>query len=129
MGKRFEAGVLYPDRLRGYDAPGELQLVQVCEKCERRLRKDGRNRDIPRLKRVLQACATTSDQPIALRVLEVPCMNVCPEGGVTACTGGQATGQPARLSVIRTPDDVLKLYDSLVRSASEMAQEEAMADR
>ena len=120
--KRFEASVKQPgEALRAYDAPWQGQLVLVCEKCERRLRKDREHRDTPRLRKVLKACAEESSQPIALRVLEVGCMKLCPEGGVTVCTGEQAAENPVQLSVIRTPEDVVLLYGELVRMAAEAA--------
>jgi predicted metal-binding protein len=83
--------------VRSYRAPWKGQLLLVCRKCQRKLKHSGKKNGIAKLAKGLKKHSR-------LHVIQVPCLKMCPKGGVTVCTQGQlACGE---CSVVRTKKDV-----------------------
>ena len=90
--------------VRSYRAPWKGPLVLVCRKCQRKLKHSGQNNGIAKLAKRLKKRSR-------LHVIQVPCLKMCPKGGVTVCTQTQlACGE---CSIVRTKADV----DALLSSA------------
>jgi predicted metal-binding protein len=87
--------------VRSYRAPWKGQLVLVCRKCQRKLNKSS---GIAKLAKGLKKRARREEDGPKLHVIQVPCLKMCPKGGVTVCTQNQlARGE---CSIVRTMGDV-----------------------
>jgi len=98
--------------LRSYRAPWKGQVVLVCRKCQRKLKKSS---GIAKVAKVLKKRARHDKDGPKLHVIQVPCLKMCPKGGVTVCTQGQLTR--GECSIIRTMEDVEALQHSITFSA------------
>jgi predicted metal-binding protein len=100
------------EEIRSYRAPWKGQLVLVCRKCQRKLKKSS---GIAKLAKGLKKSARHSVDGPRLHVIQVPCLKMCPKGGVTVCTQDQlARGE---CSIVRTREDVEALQHSITFSA------------
>jgi hypothetical protein len=98
--------------VRSYRAPWKGQLVLVCRKCQRKLKKSS---GIAKLAKDLKKRARHNEDGARLHVIQVPCLKMCPNGGVTVCTQGQlARGE---CSIIRTKEELEALQHSITLSA------------
>ncbi len=91
-----------------YRAPWRGQLLLACGKCRKKLRKSSEPAEAANLKKLLKACGKQGEERFRLRVIEVPCLKLCPKGGVTVCTQ-QQLGR-GECSIVRTQLDVETLY-------------------
>jgi predicted metal-binding protein len=90
--------------VKSYRAPWKGQLVLVCRKCQRKLKHSGRKNGIAKLAKGLKKWARRDENGPRLHVIQVPCLKMCPKGGVTVCTQGQlARGE---CSIVRTIEDM-----------------------
>ena len=105
-----------PDRrLRGGRGDSQGPVLLACEKCERRLAKEGRFRQIAQLQGALDAIATEAQATgSGLQILQVPCMDVCPKGAMAVASGADA--EDVRL--VRTPADLQVVCEELLESAA-----------
>jgi hypothetical protein len=95
------------DELRSYRAPWKGQLVLVCRKCQRKLKKSS---GIAKVAKGLK-----KQEGPKLHIIQVPCLKMCPKGGVTVCTQGQlARGE---CSIVRSKEDLEALQHSITFSA------------
>jgi hypothetical protein len=88
--------------LRSYPGPWEGQIVLACRKCQKKLKHSGKKDGIAKLSKELKKRGRRNR--VALTVIGVSCLNMCPKGGVTVCTQGQL-GR-GECSIIRTKADV-----------------------
>jgi len=100
-----------PSPLRHYRAPWKGQLVLACAKCQKRLRRHEGNSKLQKFRKVLQAAA----EPARVRVLDVPCLKLCPKRGVAVCTQEQI-GR-GECSIVWTEEDVEQLARECQRAA------------
>ena len=95
-------------RLRTYPAPWKGQLVLACRKCQKKLRSHDGNGAAAKLKKALKSCAKHDRDSVRIRLVEVPCLKLCPKGAVAVCTQSQLGA--GTCSMIRSEDDVQALY-------------------
>jgi predicted metal-binding protein len=82
--------------------------VLVCSKCQRKLKGSG---DHPlKLKKELKKLAKNDPDRLKLHVISVPCMKLCPKGGVTVCTPQQFSQTPPTVTIVYTEADAASLY-------------------
>jgi hypothetical protein len=112
MSKKAEEGANGPEpheeAMRSYPAPWKGELLLVCRKCQKKLKHDGQRNGISKLSKALKKRARHDEHAPALHVLQVPCMKMCPKGGVTVCTQRQL-GR-GECSIVRSQADVDALY-------------------
>jgi predicted metal-binding protein len=95
--------IISPEKIRSYRAPWKGQLLLVCRKCQKKLKKN-------KLAKRLKKRARHGDGGTRLHVLQVPCLKMCPKGGITVCTQTQlARGE---CSIVRSKEDVEALLET-----------------
>ena len=110
-----------PDgKLRSYDLPLRDNLLLACGKCQRKLKHGHDGGDLASLKKLLKQQG--KHDGFRLRVLKVPCLKMCPKGGITVCTPAQVARHEC--SILRTAEDVAILHeqcraDSLAKESGE----------
>lgn len=91
--------------LKSYQGPWKGEILLACGKCQRKLRKAKDAAGLGKLRKTLKRSS------LRLFVINTPCLDVCPKGGVTVCTRGQvARGE---FSIVRTTEDLKILIGSL----------------
>ena len=127
MSRKVEKGANgpepHPEALRDYPAPWKGELLLVCRKCQKKLKHNGQSSGIAKLSKALKKRARHDEHAPALHVLQVPCMKMCPKGGVTVCTQRQL-GR-GECSIVRSGADVDALYQQYRGSALDHVQSEA----
>jgi predicted metal-binding protein len=108
--------------VRTYQAPWKGELLLVCRKCQKKLKRGGKS-SISKLSKVLKRRARHDENASRWHVLEVPCLKMCPEGGITVCTQRQI-GR-GECSIVRSSDDVDALYEQYQDSTLDDIQSEA----
>jgi hypothetical protein len=109
--------------VRSYQAPWKGELLLVCRKCQKKLKHDGKKNGISKLSKALKKRARHDENAPRLHVLEVPCLKMCPEGGITICTQRQL-GR-GECSIVRSKADVDALYRQYQGSTLNHVQREA----
>ena len=109
--------------VRSYQAPWKGELLLVCRKCQKKLKHDGKKNGISKLSKALKRRARHDENAPRLHVLEVPCLKMCPEGGITICTQRQL-GR-GECSIVRSKADVDALYRQYQGSTLDDLQREA----
>jgi len=104
-----DQGVQRQDALRDYPAPWKGQLILVCRKCQKKLKHGGNKGGLAKLSKIISKRARHHEDGPALHVVSVPCLKMCPKGGVTVCTQQQLTRQ--QCSIVRTDADVDALIE------------------
>jgi predicted metal-binding protein len=80
----------------------EGRLVLACRKCQKKLKGEKGMRTLSKLKKTVKR--HNKEHPFQiLHVINVPCMDLCPKGGVTVCN---PTKIPNRLSIVREKKDI-----------------------
>jgi|KBSSwiStaDraftv2_1062776.scaffolds.fasta_scaffold58092_3 predicted metal-binding protein len=88
--------------LKTYPASWEGRLILACRKCQKKLKRDPDQRSLARLKKTVKRY--NKEHPARqLHVINVPCMDLCPKGGVTVCC---PTHDPSLLSIMRRDEDL-----------------------
>jgi hypothetical protein len=125
MSKKMDDGPVEPllSALRSYPAPWKGELLLVCRKCQKRLKHDGEKSGISKLSKTLKKRARQDENAPRLHVLEVPCLKMCPEGGITVCTQRQL-GR-GECSIVRSRNDIDALYQLVQGSTLDHVQGEA----
>lgn len=109
--------------MRNYPAPWSGELLLVCRKCQKKLKHDGKKNGISKLSKALKKRARHDDDAVRLHILQVPCLKMCPKGGVTVCTQRQL-GR-GECSIVRSSTDVDALYQQYRASTLDHVQGEA----
>lgn len=109
--------------MRSYPAPWKGELLLVCRKCQKKLKQDGKKSGISKLSKALKKRARRDENAPRLHVIEVACLKMCPEGGITVCTQRQL-GR-GECSIVRSRDDVDALYQLYQDSTLDHVQGEA----
>jgi predicted metal-binding protein len=101
--------IISPEKIRSYRAPWKGQLLLVCRKCQKKLKHSGKRNRMAKLAKGLKRRSRHDDDGTKLHVIQVPCLKMCPKGGVTVCTQAQlALGE---CSIVRTKEDVEVLLE------------------
>jgi predicted metal-binding protein len=85
-----------------YNVPWNGQLFLACRKCQRKLKGDAELGQLAKLKKTIKRRNKEHPEQV-LHVLNVPCMDLCPKGGVTVCNPVKI---PNRLSILRSEEDI-----------------------
>jgi predicted metal-binding protein len=99
------------ETLRAYKAPWKGKLVLVCRKCRKKLKEDGKKSKSAKLVRKIAKLSHSSDA--LLHIVDVPCLKLCPKGGVTVCTAEQVARNEC--SIVRTKRDLQELVEQCQR--------------
>jgi len=98
------------ERLRSYPLPLRGDLLLACGKCQRKLKHGEDPEGLSSLKKLLKKQG--KQDGVRLHVLKVPCLKMCPKGGVTVCTPAQVARHEC--SIVRDADEVADLYSQLM---------------
>lgn len=99
------------EALRLYRTPWKGEALFACKKCQRKMRRDG----IPALgkvKRWFKKRAKKGKKP-PVHVIDIPCVKLCPKGGVTVFSHRQLMREPPGVCIARTEADLEKFYCEL----------------
>jgi hypothetical protein len=118
MSKKVET---LPGVLRSYRAPWKGELLLVCRKCQKKLKHE--KNGLAKLRKALKKRARHDENGPRFHVLEVPCLKMCPEGGITVCTQRQV-GR-GECSIVRSSADIDALYQQHQGSTLDHVQGEA----
>ncbi|MBS1802230.1 MAG: hypothetical protein JST28_02625 [Acidobacteria bacterium] len=94
--------------LKSYPASWEGEIILACRKCQKKLRQHGESPDLARLKKAVKRLNKEHPDHL-LHVVNVPCMDLCPKGGVTVCCPAR---EPNQLSILRGSKDLQLLCSS-----------------
>jgi hypothetical protein len=89
-------------KIKTYPAPWEGDLILACRRCQRRLRKSGHEPAFAKLKKWLKKRSRKNASTPRLHLIEIPCQNICPKGGLVVCSQAQLAARPAGFSIIRS---------------------------
>jgi hypothetical protein len=95
-----------PSELKSYSAPWNGSLILACRKCQKKLKCDAELQGLAKLRKTVKSLNKRSAGK-QLFVLNVPCMDVCPKGGVTICRPEE---EPGRVAILRSEKDIDRLY-------------------
>jgi len=103
--------------LKSYKGPWTKKstLLFACRKCMRKIRHD-EHQPLSGFKKLLKKRSKHLGFPKKLRVIDTPCLSVCPRGGVTVCT--QAQIGRGECSILRQPGDVDLLVLQCIRETN-----------
>ena len=101
--------------LRIYPAKKSGQALLVCGKCERKLKGSDEYKAVAKVKKSLKRLAKRDSAPVAINVVRVGCMDLCPKGAVAVCTAAGLRKDPVGLSLVRTKEDVRAVYEGYRR--------------
>ena len=98
-------------QLRAYSAPWKGELLLVCTKCTKKLKKH----DSPfgNIRKWFKWRSKHAENGPNVRVIGVNCVKMCPKGGVTVATQQQLGQRPPQVSIIWSEADLEALYASL----------------
>lgn len=97
--------------LRSYPAPWKGELLLVCTKCTKKLKKQ--KSGFANVKKWFKKRAKRAENGPELRVIGVNCVKMCPKNGITIATQQQLGREPAEVSIIRSEEDLEALYRQL----------------
>ncbi len=114
-------------RLKSFVGPWtrkNKQLLLACSKCQRKLKDDGDEHGLAKLKKLVKKRGKALGSPVVLVVILTKCLKVCPRRGVAVVTQEQMGA--GRGSILRTTDDLDLLIRQVQRDAlsntAELAQ-------
>ena len=92
-------------------------VLLACEKCEQRLAKEGRFRQIAQFQQAMTDIAANAEaNGTGLTILPVSCLDVCPRGAMAVAISAPRGRGPARTMVVRTAEELREVCDDLVQS-------------
>ena len=80
------------------------QLLLACGKCQRKLKDDGDQAGLAKLRKAVKHRAKASRLSVEFNVLTTKCLKVCPKKGVAVCT--QAQLGEGRGTIVRSVADL-----------------------
>jgi len=102
--------------LRSYPAPWKGELLLVCTKCTRKLKKD--HRRFTNVRKWFKKRAKDAQDPPVFRIIGVNCVKMCPKDAITVATRHQLAHTPAQVSIIRSEADLKLLYEQLTNHSA-----------
>ena len=111
MAKKKITNSLEPVHLRSYTAPWKGELLLVCTKCTKKLKKH--DSPFANVRKWFKKRAKQDENGQIVRVIGVNCVKMCPKGGVTVATQQQLGREPAEVSIVRSESDLEALYADL----------------
>jgi hypothetical protein len=94
------------DNVKSYPVPWQGQLILASRKCQKKLKGDLTLPVLAKLKKTIKR--RNMERPdLALHIINVPCMDLCPKDGVTVCYPARDL---SRLIVLRSVEDIEMLF-------------------
>ena len=106
-------------RLKSFVGPWtrkNKQLLLACKKCQRKLKDDGDEHGLARLKKLMKKRGKALGSAVGLVVIPTNCLKVCPRRGVAVVTQEQMGA--GRGSILRTADDLDLLIEQVQRDTT-----------
>lgn len=100
-------------KLTSYPPTWRGELLLACRKCQKKLKGERGFRSLSKLKKTV-ARWNKSETGGPLHLIQTPCMDLCPKGGVTVCLPQR---DPTQLSVLRSEEDLARLCEMWPDSA------------
>jgi hypothetical protein len=94
-----------PTGLKTYPPTWEGKLLLACRKCQKKLKKAHGMGALAKLKKTIQR-HNRANPDRKLHLASVPCMDLCPKGGITICLPDT---QPMMLSILRNECEIESL--------------------
>jgi hypothetical protein len=104
--------------LKSYAVPWKGGVALACGRCQRKLRKTKHPALFAKVKKWMKKRPRRDTAPAELRVIDIPCQNICPKRGIVVCSPAQLNTHPARFSIIYSEEQMESFYNSLVLAAS-----------
>jgi hypothetical protein len=98
--------------LREYRVPWGGPLLLACHKCGKKLK--GNGADFSRPKKWLKKRRKHDGSTVDVKVIEVPCLKVCPKGAVTMLAQQHLTGVPAHMAIVSSDREMESLYRQML---------------
>lgn len=95
-------------------------VLLACDKCEQRLAKEGRFRQIAQLQQAMAEVAAEAET-LGLTILPVSCLDVCPRGAMAIAMSAPRGRGPARTMVVRTALELHGVCKDLVEEHAKLA--------
>lgn len=92
--------------LKSYPPTWEGVILLACRKCQKKLKGAPGMRALAKLKKTIKY-HNKQHADAALHLINVPCMDLCPKGGVSVCL---PQTQAPKLSILRNEGEVDELY-------------------
>jgi len=102
-----------PKKLTGYPPTWSGEVLLACRKCQKKLKGERGMRPLAKLKSTVKGW-NKAHPGEPLHLIQTPCMDLCPKGGVTVCL---AQRDPIELSVLRSEEDLGRLLKITADSA------------
>ena len=122
MGKKsktYSAGV-NSGRLRPEGAAPRGPVLLACEKCEHRLAKEGRFRQIMQMQQAFDSIADEAQaNGSGLRIFPVSCLDVCPRGAMAVARAAERGRGPAETMIVRTPNELREICEAMTSDGAE----------
>ena len=97
-----------PNPIRSFPTTWRGDLLLACRKCKRKLKGEPGMRALAKLKKTVKKHSKAFPSQV-LHVINVPCMDLCPKGGVTIC---DAVRDPGRLLILYDEKGLEQLFQS-----------------
>ena len=101
--------------LRVYPAPWKGEVLFACRKCQGKMKPSG-SPALAKVKKWFKRRAK-KDKAAPVRVIQLPCVDLCPKDGVTIFSRRHLASEPAGLCIARTEADLERLYCELTEVA------------
>ena len=96
--------------LRLYRARWKGEVIFACMMCQRMMKTHGGPRAMARLKSWFKRRSRDHAQ---VRVIDIPCVKLCPKGGVTVFSRALLAQTPPAVAIARSQQDLEALYCEL----------------
>jgi hypothetical protein len=107
--------------LRLYRTPWQGEVLFACRKCQRRVKRNDGPAALSKLKSWFKA-RSRKQQRTPLRVIDMTCVKLCPNDGVTVFSRRHLAHEPAGVCIARNEDDLETLYCELTDVALSSAK-------
>lgn len=102
--------------LRVYPAPWNGELVLVCNKCRKKLKKRKGADALSNLRKWFKKRSKSDASAPEIRIVGIDCVKMCPKGGLTVSTQHQLGNASGPVSILRSEADLESFYVSICRS-------------
>jgi hypothetical protein len=103
------------EALRMYGVPWKGEALFACRKCQRKMKRTG----VPALAKVKSwfKKRAKKGKGAPVHVIQIPCVKLCPKGGVTVFSRRQLRQEPPGVCIARTEADLEQFYCELTEVA------------
>lgn len=107
--------------LRLYHTPWPGEVLFACRKCQRRIKRNNGPAALSKLRSWFKARGR-KQQRTPLRVIDMTCVKLCPNDGVTVFSRRHLAHEPPGVCIARSEDDLETLYCELTEVALSSAK-------